>query len=146
MRSKMRNGVWLENADEVHAALDELNRRIKYASAAKIQELALDIMAQSVDLTPLDTGALRASAYVDSPTYSGNEVNVELGYAKDSSDPVREYAGVQHEVDWYEHPIGQDHFLLAAVGIVAGNYNKNASRFAEAVTQAAEYVASRFRG
>lgn len=69
------------------------------------------IIADAVDLVPVDQGVLRDSAIVQEPVVSGDEVSVELGFGGAASD----YAIEQHENLDFEHPNGgQAKFLETA--------------------------------
>ena len=59
-------------------------------------------------ITPVDTGALRASGHVRPPVISPNNVSVELGYGG----PAAPYAALVHENPRrVTFKTGQDHYL-----------------------------------
>jgi hypothetical protein len=89
------------------------NGGMKAASAAgrAIYEEATDIINEAVGLTPVDTGALRASAHVNSPSYSTGGVEVILGFGGASAP----YALYVHENLEAHHPVGQAKFLETPV-------------------------------
>lgn len=126
-----KSGSYLKDVPGLDRALDALSREVRKEGQIAQQEIALDIMEYAVTLTPLESGDLRASVYVDPPTDAGNKLTIEMGYGKYAPE-VAEYAEIQHEVTWYYHPVGEDHFLLKAIqrkrpGIVralAGAINK----------------------
>lgn len=69
------------------------------------------IIADAVDLVPVDEGVLRDSAIVQEPVVNGDEVSVELGFGGAASD----YAIEQHENLGLQHPNGgQAKFLETA--------------------------------
>jgi hypothetical protein len=110
-------GATLKGADELQAALNKLNDRVKGAAPHIVDAAAIVIMDNSVRRTPVDTGDLRRSSFVDPPTTSagGRYTNIQFGYARSSADPAHPYALIQHENDDYYHRVGEAHFLLNAV-------------------------------
>lgn len=79
------------------------------AGRASIYQLGNNVMADSVERTPLDLGPLRASAYVTIPESGKNPVS-EIGYGG----PSAPYAVIQHEHE-FNHEVGESHFLLNAL-------------------------------
>ncbi len=62
------------------------------------------IMTEAKRLTPVDTGALRASGHVDEPSVKGAEISVALGFNTPYAIPV-------HENLTARHPVGQAKYL-----------------------------------
>ena len=76
------------------------------------------IMSASKPLVPVDTGALRASGYVEQPAISEDKVTVELGYGgpaaqqnPKSGESTDGYAIYVHENLEAHHRVGQAHYL-----------------------------------
>jgi hypothetical protein len=78
----------------------------KQAAAALRTEAEIE-MAEAKQRTPVDSGSLRASGYVDTPVISGRKISVELGFGGAAS----EYAVIVHENMDAHHPVGQAKFL-----------------------------------
>ncbi|MES2360157.1 MAG: HK97 gp10 family phage protein [Gemmatimonadota bacterium] len=65
------------------------------------------IMAEAKALTPVDTGALRASGHVNAPLVSGHTISVTMGFGGAAVD----YALTVHENLEAHHPVGQAKYL-----------------------------------
>lgn len=89
----------------VRIAEDVAKAPAAMASALFIEAEA--IMADSKELVPVDTGALRASGHVQHPKISAQGVEVEMGYGG----AAEQYALIQHERLDYNHPSGEAKFL-----------------------------------
>lgn len=63
------------------------------------------------DRVPVDTGALRASGFVEAPITIGSEVVVVLGFGG----AAVPYALIQHEETSYRHTVGESHYLSKPV-------------------------------
>jgi hypothetical protein len=70
-------------------------------------EVGEEIMARAKAITPVDTGVMRASGFVELPKIAGDEVTVRMGFGGASS----EYVIVQHEDLSLHHEVGQAKFL-----------------------------------
>lgn len=101
-----------KDQQEIKRELRNLSRRFENAGNAGIYALGVLIMREAKERTPVDTGALKASGYVTMP----KDKKVELGFGG----PAEEYALIQHEVDWYNHRVGEDHYLLNAIQAYSG--------------------------
>jgi hypothetical protein len=66
--------------DGVSANLRRLADRTPDAAGGALYVEAEIEMTEAKARTPVDTGALRGSGYVDQPQYSGREIRVELGF------------------------------------------------------------------
>lgn len=64
-------------------------------------------MERSQELAPVDTGAMRASGFVNLPRVEGNEITVTMGYGGASKD----YVVIQHEDLTLNHEVGEAKFL-----------------------------------
>lgn len=76
------------------------------------------IINESKPLVPVDTGALRASGYVEPPVTQGRVITVTLGYGgpaaqvnPKSGESTEGYAIYVHENLEAHHPVGQAKFL-----------------------------------
>lgn len=101
----------IENVVPVTAKLRSiLDSGIQTAAAALHAEHEL-IMTTAKRLTPVDTGALRASGYVRQPMIRNNEVISQGGFGGSSAP----YAIYVHERLDVRHPIGQAKFYESAI-------------------------------
>lgn len=92
--------------------------QFKDATPDIIYEALEPTLELSLVYCPIDTGALRASAYLEITEFRGKP-RVELGYAR-GSDP--EYAVAVHEnLEWRHEPPTRSKFLQAAVDEDIGN-------------------------
>lgn len=95
--------------------LPEFSRRLRAAAAIGPQAVvgilfreAEQVMAMSKrDYVPVDTGALRASGFVDTPVQTAMGGSVTLGYGG----PSAPYAVIVHEDLTKRHPVGQAKYL-----------------------------------
>ncbi len=101
----------------------ELNNKLKNISEVSntVQNALLncgnDLQQKAVDITPRDTGALRASAFTEAE--SGSKPSVIVGFEE-------EYALYVHENLEAHHPVGQAKFLEQPL-------KENADKYAEHV-------------
>lgn len=87
-----------------------------------LSEAASSVMAESLKITPVATGELRARAFVDNPAVTGDTRKISLGYERNGSVyPVtpsgssEEYAVLVHERMDVSHAVGQAKFLETAL-------------------------------
>ncbi len=90
----------LTNVERIAA---DLRERIAGAMVAEAET----IMAEAKGLTPVDTGALRASGHVNPPDVTGDSVTVTMGFGG----PAIDYAIFVHENLEAHHPVGQAKYL-----------------------------------
>jgi len=95
------------NLGAVLQSLGTLHKEIQGAHAAELYQSAEIVMTAAKELTPVDTGALRASGHVQEPKIEGGTVSVELGFGGPSVD----YAEIVHEDLNANHAVGQAKFL-----------------------------------
>ena len=83
---------------------------------------AEEVIAESVQITPVDTGELRARAFTDTPVVTEDTLEINLGYEKyGTAYPVtpsgssEEYAVLVHERVEIPHAVGQAKFLETAL-------------------------------
>jgi hypothetical protein len=100
----MANQTVLLGSDTLKAALLALGARAPSVLAAALYQEAETVMTQAKGLTPVDTGALRASGHVEPPVLQGDTVTVTLGFGTD-------YAVYVHENLTARHPVGEAKFL-----------------------------------
>jgi hypothetical protein len=79
---------------------------LKEAAAAAYQELEID-MAQMKERTPVETGALRGSGFVELPKFGAREVEITLGFGG----PAIGYAVPVHENTTAHHEVGQAKYM-----------------------------------
>lgn len=92
-----------EGADEYLQALQSAGDNVLQVLIQALYAEANDIMLQSQELVPVDTGVLKTSGTVLPPTIMGNVVEVVLGYGGAAS----AYALRQHEDLSYNHAEGK---------------------------------------
>lgn len=68
-------------------------------------------MTEAKERTPVDTGTLRGSGYVDLPQDQGDRITQTFGFGGAASD----YALIVHERLDVNHPTGQAKFLESVV-------------------------------
>ena len=104
----MKISVDFKGGDAVMRALRLLGEKAPDAMGKALYQEANDIIREAKVLTPVDTGVLKGSAFVNLPDVSGSEVSVTLGYGQAAS----AYAEVQHEeLSYYHKPPTQAKFL-----------------------------------
>ena len=105
--------VVLKGMDKVLRNLNKEIKKIENRTQAGVTAAALKVKAESQKLTPVDTGNLKASAYVSSPAIK-NIPSAEIGY-------TASYAIYVHEMEYSRsgkkitHPTGQWKFLETAL-------------------------------
>jgi len=112
--------------------LDEAPRSAKQAAAASLYQSAEEIMTESKsNYVPVDTGALRASGFVQPPIIDDRSISVALSYGG----PAVDYALVVHENPDARHPHGQWKYLETPLKAHVGDV---ADRVIEAIKRAME--------
>ena len=86
----------VKGAEAIKAKLAELARRYPEAAKKALFAEANVIFAEAVRLTPVDTGRLRASAYVAPPEQEGEKIQAKVGYGAEYSLAVHEKTEVHH--------------------------------------------------
>ena len=104
----MKISVDFKGGESVMRALRLLGEKAPEAMGKALYQEGNDILREAKVLTPVDTGVLKGSAFVNLPEVSGGEVSVTLGYGGAAS----AYAEVQHEeLSYYHKPPTQALFL-----------------------------------
>jgi len=101
----------LEGAPELIARLKRIAEEAPKEFGAALYQEALAIQKLSMGMTPVDTGALRASHQTEKPAIRGGEVSVAINVGG----PSAPYALPVHERLDVHHPVGQAKFLEYAV-------------------------------
>lgn len=96
------NGVKLEGFVELTKKLNKSISEISSVVEDALLDCGNDLQQKAQDLTPVDTGALRASAFTEAE--SGSNPSVIVGFEE-------EYAIFVHENLEAHHPVGQAKFL-----------------------------------
>lgn len=92
----------------VMSSLDSsIRRRVESAVWMESERL----MTESKLVTPVETGALRASGIVEPPEWRGDTVTVRLGFGG----PAASYAYIVHEDLMAHHPVGHAKYLEGTV-------------------------------
>lgn len=92
---------------QMKAAVTAVARALPRDVAAALRAEAEIEMAEAKRRTPVDTGVLRGSGYVDDPTLRLNVHRIEVGFGGAAA----EYAVVVHEDMDAFHPVGQAKYL-----------------------------------
>jgi hypothetical protein len=79
---------------------------LKEAASAAYQELEIE-MTEMKQRTPVDTGALRSSGFVELPKFGAREVEITLGFGG----PAIGYAVPVHENTESFHEVGQAKYM-----------------------------------
>lgn len=99
------------DTSDLISALSKLGKVAeKVAGPILVSEAEL-LMTKAKMLTPVDTGALRASGHVQAPVVEGGKVSVTLGFGG----AAEAYAVPVHERMDVHHPVGQAKFLETPV-------------------------------
>lgn len=96
-----------------------------------LKEVGHEVRNASMRLTPVDTGALRASHRVEGPTGTGTMKTIAVTVGG----PAAPYAWVVHENLKARHPVGQAKFLETAVQQARPRFN---TMLADALKRLAE--------
>ena len=101
--------------------------------AALYQEAEAVMTTSKEQYVPVDTGALRASGFVELPIYAGEGASVNFGFGG----PGAPYAVVVHEDLTKRHPVGQAKYLeIPLRARIAGMRNVLAMRMRDGIRQA----------
>jgi len=101
----MSNGV---NINGFLKSLDKYSERQQAAIARAIEIFAWAVIGRAQELAPVETGALKASATVESPVIEATNIFCTIGFNV-------EYAAAVHEILDKHHPQGQAKFLETAM-------------------------------
>jgi hypothetical protein len=101
--------LWMDLRDLKRAAVDlrRMKNRVVQALRKFLYTEGLEIMAAAKKLCPVDTGALRASGFVEIPVLKGGRVVLLMGFGG----PAASYAYKVHEDLTARHTVGQAKFL-----------------------------------
>lgn len=118
---------------EMHRNTMSIFRDLNEAAGSALVEVASDYMDQMLAITPLDTGALRASARVHPLTNSmvsgfGNLVNQKEVILSFGDDDKVHYAVIVHENLTNRHPIGKNKFMERVIQSHTYHYENDLGR------------------
>lgn len=109
----------LSGADSLIAKIQTLAVEAPVKVGAGLYLEAQAILAEATKITPIDTGALRASGHVEHPTIDGLAIEVRIGYGGASAP----YALFVHErLDLFHEPPTQAKFLEATMNAHAADF------------------------
>ncbi len=111
----------------------------RVAGGVGMVKIARRVINHSKTMVPVDTGALKASAYVESANYGKEVVSVDFGYCGEDGRyaqinpktgvPTSEYVMEQHENLYYKHPTGGEaKFLEKAITQVEQDWKQDLAR------------------
>src|SRR6266550_1314015 len=111
--------VHFKNLGAAISSLQKLDAGVDQAFAAELYASAEEVMTRAKELTPVDTGNLRASGHVQQPKVEAGIVTLELGFGGpagagnvgDSNSQEVGYALYVHEDLNVNHPVGQAKYL-----------------------------------
>lgn len=95
------------DTSDLISALSKLGKIPEKVAAPLLLTEAELLMTKAKMLTPVDTGALRASGHVQAPVVENGKVTVTLGFGG----AAEAYAVPVHERMDVHHPVGQAKFL-----------------------------------
>jgi len=111
MAKRLFKKIEFEGEREIKRRLDKYRRNAPETFSAALYERAVSVMTQAKKLTPVDTGRLRASAFVSRPqTQAFGGMEVVFGYGTDYAERVHEDTSAYHEV-------GEAKFLKKAMNL-----------------------------
>lgn len=90
-----------------YIGLGALEAKGRRAVSQAVTDSANDLVEQAGSVTPIETGALRASIQADPPEIAGDVVKVVVHTGGEVSD----YAVVQHEHEEFHHDEGQAKYI-----------------------------------
>jgi hypothetical protein len=128
--------------NEILKALHQANEIAVRAVNIGIWEFGHKILADALPLTPLDTGALRASGNVFPG--SPQTTNVRPEYTVGFGGPSAPYALIVHERTDIRHPVGQAKFLEAAFNANVGGYKDKIAASVRAQLKANSALAAKW--
>ena len=99
------------------------NGVLQEAASAGFQELEIE-MAEMQERTPVATGALKSTGFVNPPEIGRHEATVTLGFGG----PAIGYAIYVHENPDAFHPVGQAFFMTSVLDESAPHLAKRISR------------------
>lgn len=99
--------VILLGVDVLRARIARAGARAMPMLSAALYAEAKEVMRESKQLVPVDTGVLKASGFVTPPSIVGNGVWVSMIYGN----AAQAYAVIQHENLWFHHDVGQALYL-----------------------------------
>ena len=100
--------VEIEGGDALARKLQEMGAKAMPLAAQALRMEAEAIMADSKSrYVPVDTGVLRASGVVGTPTVDRDGAEVRMGYGG----AAEGYAVIQHEMMDYKHAVGGPKYL-----------------------------------
>ena len=111
----MADGITIHGLDQLAAKLSVYAEDMSDAVARGMVEFGGEIEAESVKLTPIDTGELRSRSYIHGPLYDSKnqQYTMVVGYEKDTP-AENSYAVQVHEYVEVHHDVGQAKFLETA--------------------------------
>ena len=120
--SNVRMRVDLKGIPQFEEALRREQKKAIAAAERALYDEGQEIMAASIPMVPVDTGALQQSNFIEQPTTSKDEVRVRIGYGgqADRKNPKTgvmssEYAVIVHENLASHHNNGSAKFLETPV-------------------------------
>lgn len=142
--SSNKSTLTIEGDTRLAANLKMYSKDMTEKVAKAMMDFGGEIMRQSIELAPIDTGELRARAFVEGPLLSkdGSEYLVVVGYEKHNAptgtvEPKSRgnfYAVPVHERLNVNHPTGQAKFLEQPYKEMADGYLKYMAEAAEEAT------------
>lgn len=111
----LRKTVKIKGLAEVKRRLKEIGAKAEKALGMLLRNEGETIMTTAKTLTPVDTGALRASGHVTGPTRTADRLHVDLSFGgpagSEAAGVFVGYAIPVHEDLTKHHPVGQAKFL-----------------------------------
>ncbi len=91
--SDVKFRIEVSGLDKLLEKLGALAPKVKHAAETELYHIAEEIMANSKEVVPVDTGALMSTGHVDAPVETDHGVSISMGYGG----PAAPYALYVHE-------------------------------------------------
>jgi hypothetical protein len=108
-------GITFTGLKAVERAIKRIDSRVYLANREAGTALANKVLERAKQLTPLETGQLKASGRIDYGAVSAKGAIVQLVITFSAFRGPFDYAEIQHENEYYHHDIGQANYLGQAV-------------------------------
>lgn len=100
----------VKGIDQVSAALLDIAERMPVAAAQALNEIAEQVMTRAKEMTPVDTGRLRASGMV-SDYATERDMSATLSFGTEYAVPVHENMSAKHQTGsakYLERPVNEE--------------------------------------
>ena len=124
-----------EDLAKIERNLDASVRARKEGIRAALYLVAQKLMRRSIALTPVDTGRLRATAFVALPQDSGGKFTCRMGYGTN-------YAVYVHELNNRHRPPTSNKYLATALREASSTFKADITKYAKNAIATGQFVGS----